>query len=85
MFERNVGKKVRVVIDSTYGFEGILEAITQEPAGIWLSDVETIVLRTTLVQPIPQVASREETGDVYLHLNTVQRVEILQQIQNRNR
>ena len=85
MFERNVGKKIRVIMDSTYGFEGTLEAITQEPAGIWLSEVEAIVLRTTLVQPIPQVASREETGDIYLPLNAVQRIEILQQTQNRNR
>jgi len=85
MFERNVGKKVRAIIDSTYGFEGILEAVTQEPAGIWLSEVEAIVLRTTLAQPIPQIASREETGDMYLPLNAIQRVEILQQTQNRSR
>ncbi|MCL2642140.1 MAG: hypothetical protein FWD52_01290 [Candidatus Bathyarchaeota archaeon] len=72
-------------MDSNYGFEGVLEAITQEPAGIWLSEVDAIVLRSTLVQPIPQVASREESGDIYLPLSAVQRVEILQQTQNRSR
>ena len=85
MLERNVGKKVRVITDSDYGFEGTLEAITQEPAGIWLSEVDTIVLRSTLVQPVPQVASREAAGDLYLSLNSVQRIEVLQQTQNRHR
>ncbi|MCL1978495.1 MAG: hypothetical protein FWG55_10435 [Candidatus Bathyarchaeota archaeon] len=85
MLERNVGKKVRVIMDSAYGFEGTLEAVSQGPAGIWLSEVDAIVLRSTLAQPIPQVASREETGDLYLHLNSVQRIEVLQQTQNRQR
>ncbi|MDR2720077.1 MAG: hypothetical protein LBC03_04670 [Nitrososphaerota archaeon] len=85
MFEKNVGKKVRVITDSAYGFEGILEAITQEPAGIWLSEVYTIVLRSTLAQPVPQVVSRDEAGDLYLSLNSVQRIEVLQQTQSRHR
>jgi len=83
IFERNVGKKIRVIMDLTYGFEGILEAVTQDPAGIWLTEVDAIVLRTTLAQPIPQVASREETNDVYLNLKTVQRIEVLQQPQSK--
>ena len=70
-------------MDLTYGFEGILEAVTQDPAGIWLTEVDAIVLRTTLAQPIPQVASREETNDVYLNLKTVQRIEVLQQPQSK--
>jgi predicted aconitase with swiveling domain len=83
MFERNVGKKVRVIMESTYGYEGILEAVTQEPAGIWLSEADAIVLRATLAQPIPQISSREEAGDVYLNLKAIQRVEVLQQTQNK--
>jgi hypothetical protein len=78
MFERNIGKKIRVIIDPAYGFEGILTAINQKPSGIWISDSEAIVLRATLAQPIPQVASREERGDLFIHLNSVQRIEILQ-------
>lgn len=78
MFERNIGKKIRVIIDPAYGFEGVLVAINQKPSGIWISDCETIVLRATLAQPIPQVASREERGDLFIHLNSVQRIEILQ-------
>jgi hypothetical protein len=85
MLERNVGKKVRVIMDSAYGFEGTLEAVTQEPAGIWISKVDAIVLRSTLTQSIPQVVSREEAGDLYLNLNSAQRIEILQQTQNRHK
>ena len=44
MLERNVGKKIRVIIDPAYGFEGTLAAVTHEPSGIWLSDAEAIVL-----------------------------------------
>ena len=77
MLERNVGKRVRIIIDPAYGFEGTLTAVTQKPAGIWISEVEAVVLRATLAQPIPQVANREERGDIFLHLNSVQRIEIL--------
>ena len=77
MLERNVGKKIRVIIDPAYGFEGNLIAVTHEPAGIWLSEAEAIVLRSTIAQPIPQVASREERSELFLHLNSVQRIEVL--------
>jgi hypothetical protein len=76
MLERNVGKKIRVILDPAYGFEGILAAVTHEPSGIWLSDAEAIVLRSTIAQPI-QVASREERSELFLHLNSVQRIEVL--------
>ena len=75
MLERNVGKKIRVIIDPAYGFEGTLTAVTYEPSGIWLSDAEAIVLRSTIAQPIPQVA--EERSELFLHLNSVQRIEVL--------
>ena len=77
MLERNVGKKIRVIIDPAYGFEGTLMAVTHEPSGIWLADAEAIVLRSTIAQPIPQVASREERDELFLHLNSVQRIEVL--------
>jgi len=77
MLEKNVGNQVRVILDPAYGFEGTLVAITREPAGIWLSDAEAIILRATIAQPIPQVASREERSEVFVHLNSVQRIEVL--------
>ncbi len=77
MLERNVGKKVRIILDPSYGFEGTLVAVTSEPAGIWLSDAEAIVLRSTMAQPIPQVASREERSEIFLNLHSVQRMEVL--------
>jgi hypothetical protein len=72
-----VGKRVRVILDPAYGFEGTLMAVTHEPSGIWLADSEAIVLRSTIAQPIPQVASREERDELFLHLNSVQRIEVL--------
>jgi hypothetical protein len=77
MLEKNVGKKIRVILDPAYGFEGTLVAVTHQPSGIWLSDAEAVVLRATIAQPIPQVASRQEMSEIFLHLNAVQRIEVL--------
>ena len=77
MLEKNVGKQIRVILDPSYGFEGTLMAVTREPAGIWLSKAEAVILRATIAQPIPQVASREEKSEIFVHLNSVQRIEIL--------
>lgn len=77
MLEKNVNKKIRVILDPSYGFEGTLVAVTHEPSGIWLSDAEAIILRATIAQPIPQVTSREEKSEIFIHLNSVQRIEIL--------
>jgi hypothetical protein len=77
MLERNVGKRILVILEPSYGFEGVLAAITLQPAGIWLSDAEAVVLRATIAQPIPQVTAREEKSEIFLHLNSVQRIEVL--------
>ena len=77
MLERNVGKKIRVILDPSYGFEGTLMAVTREPPGIWLSDADAVILRATIAQPIPQIASREERSEIFLHLDSVQRIEVL--------
>jgi hypothetical protein len=77
MLEKNVGKDIRVILDPAYGFEGTLVAVTREPAGIWLSNAEAVTLRATIAQPIPQVTSREERSEIFVHLNSVQRIEVL--------
>jgi len=77
MLEKNLGKKIRVILDPSYGFEGVLTAVTLEPAGIWLSSAEAVILRATIAQPIPQIASREERSEIFVHLNSVQRIEVL--------
>ncbi|NLE03439.1 MAG: hypothetical protein GX638_01370 [Crenarchaeota archaeon] len=77
MLERNVGKKIRVILDPTYGFEGTLMSVTSEPPVIWLSEAEAIVLRSTLAQPIPQVTSREERSEICLNLQSIQRIEVI--------
>lgn len=83
MLEKNLGKKIRVILDPSYGFEGTLAAVTHEPAGIWLSDSEAVILRATIAQPIPQVAGREERSEIFVHLNSVQRIEVLHQSSRR--
>ena len=77
MLEKNVGNEIRVILDPTYGFEGTLTAVTREPSGIWLSDAEAIIMRATIAQPIPQVTSREDRSEIFVHLNSVQRIEVL--------
>ncbi len=77
LLERNLGRKVLAILDSSYGFEGKLVAVTAEPPGIWLSDADAVVLRSTIAQPIPQVASREDRSEIFVHLGSVQRIEVL--------
>lgn len=75
--ERNIGRKVLAILDPAYGFEGKLVAVTREPPGIWLSDSSAAILRSTIAQPIPQVVSREEKSEIFVNLNSVQRIEVL--------
>ncbi len=77
MLERNLGKDVRVILDSDYGFEGKLMAVTREPPGVWLSEADAVIMRATIAQPIPQVTSREDRSEIFVHLNSVQRLEVL--------
>jgi len=77
MLEKNVGRKVLVILDPSYGFEGTLAAITHEPAGIWLSNADAVIMRATIAQPIPQVVSREDRSEIFVNLRSVQRIEIL--------
>lgn len=77
MLERNMGRRVRAILDPTYGFEGILAAVTLQPPGIWLSDAEVVTLRTTIAQPIPQVATREKRSEIFINLNSARRIEVL--------
>ena len=77
MLERHLGQKIHVILDQSYGYEGILAAVTREPPGIWLSEGKVTVLRSTIAQPIPQVVSREDRSEVFINLNSVHRIEIL--------
>jgi len=77
MLERNLGRKMLVVLDPSYGFEGKLAAVTLEPPGIWLSEAKAVTLRSTIAQPIPQVAVREERSEIFINLRSAQRIEVL--------
>jgi len=75
MLERLVGKRVLVVVERDFGYEGELVAISHHPPGLWLSEAEAIVLRSTVVNPIPQVVSKEKKEELFVHLNSVLRLE----------
>ncbi len=77
MLERSIGRRIVAILDPTYGFEGTLAAVTREPPGIWLSEADAIILRSTIAQPIPQVVSKEERSEIFINLNSVQRIEVL--------
>jgi hypothetical protein len=77
ILEKYNGKRVRVVLERSYGFEGVVAAVSQDPPGLWLSDSEAIVIRTTLANPLPQVVGREDRSEVFINLNSVQRIEVL--------
>ncbi len=77
ILERHTGRKVHVILDQSYGYEGILVAVSREPPGLWLSEGKATVLRSTIAQPIPQVVSREDRSEVFINLSSVQRLEVL--------
>ncbi len=81
MLERNVGRKIMVILDPSYGFEGTLAAVTHEPPGIWLSNADAVIMRATIAQPMPHVVGKEDRSEVFIHLNSVQRLEILHKSQ----
>lgn len=76
-FERNVGRRMLVLVDRDYGFEGKLAAVSKSPLGIWLTDVDAVIVRGTLANPIPQVISRERKSELYIHLDSILRIEIM--------
>lgn len=79
MLEKLVGKRVLVVVERDFGYEGELVAISHHPPGLWISEAEAIVLRSTVVNPIPQVVSKEKKEELFLHLNSVLRLEAASQ------
>jgi hypothetical protein len=77
MLEKNVGRRVLVIVDPQYGYEGVLAAVTHEPAGIWLSSAFAVVLRATIAQPFPQIVSREDKSEIFVNVRNIQRLEVL--------
>ena len=77
MLERIVGKKILATIRRDFGYEGRLAVVSHQPPGIWLTDSEAVILRSTVVSPIPQVVNREPKGDIFLHLDAIQRLETI--------
>jgi hypothetical protein len=77
MLERLVGKRVLAVINRDFGYEGRLAVVSHEPPGIWLTESDAVILRSTVISPIPQIVNRESKGETFLHLDAVQRLETI--------
>ncbi len=77
MLERLVGKKILAVINRDFGYEGRLVVVSHQPPGVWLAESEAVILRSTVVSPIPQVVNREPKGETFLHLDAIQRLETI--------
>lgn len=77
ILESKIGKRVLVVLDRSFGFEGVVATVSQDPPGIWLSDAEAVTLRSTLGNPLPQVTSRQDKSELFINLSHVLRVEVL--------
>jgi hypothetical protein len=77
LLETYAGKKIRVILERNFGFEGTIRTVSSAPPGLWLSNAEAIVVRTTLANPLPQVVSREDRSELFINLVAVQRIEIL--------
>lgn len=77
ILENKIGKRVLVVLDRSFGFEGVIATVSQDPPGLWLSDAEAVTLRSTLGNPLPQVTSRQDKSELFINLSHVLRVEVL--------
>ena len=77
LIEQKINRKVRVVLNRDFGYEGVLTAVSNDPPGIWLSDADAITFRSTLAQPLPQIVSREDRSELFINLNSVLRIEVL--------
>ena len=75
--ENNIGKRVQIIVDQNYGFGGVITTISQNPPGLWLSNAESIVLRTTLANPLPQVVRREEVSKIFVNMRSAEHIVIL--------
>ncbi len=85
MLERLVGKRVLAVINRDFGYEGHLTVVSHEPPGIWLTESEAVILRSTVVSPIPQIVNREPKGETFLHLDAIQRLESIPETKTNTR
>jgi hypothetical protein len=77
LLEDYTGKKIRVILERNFGFEGTIKTVSSVPPGLWLTNAEAVVVRTTLANPLPQVVSREDRSELFVNLGSVQRIEIL--------
>lgn len=77
IIERYLDRRVLTMVDRDHGFEGKLTAVSRTPPGIWLSDAEAVIFRSTLANPLPQIVSRHKRSELFINLTSIQRLEVL--------
>src|SRR2546428_13540185 len=75
MLERLVGKRVLAVINRDFGYEGRVAVVSHDPPGIWLTESEAVILRSTVVSSIPQIVNKEPKREIFLHSESIKRLE----------
>lgn len=85
MLEKLVGKRVLAVINRDFGYEGRLSVVSHTPPGLWLTETEAVILRSTVVSPIPQIVNREPKGETFLNLDSIERLETIPEENTRAR
>lgn len=76
MLRRNMGRRILAVMNERYGLEGTLVAVSEEPAGFWLSNVSQVPLQRSVSYDIPPIIHDEERGEIFINLKSVLKVEI---------
>jgi hypothetical protein len=72
-----MSKKILVVLNLDFGFESVDANIFQQSSGTWLGDVEAIVLRVALANPLPHIVSRGGWSEFFINFNHILRIEVL--------
>jgi len=78
MLSRHVGRIILAVTSDSTGYEGKLVAISLSPPMLHLEEAQRVTLRSTIIDPIPRVTSREpvEGGEVLVNMNHIYRIEL---------
>lgn len=75
ILEKVPSKAALAAVEREFGHEGGPVVASHSPRSTWLSDVEAIVLLSTVIKAIPQVPTKERKHGPFIHLNSVLGIE----------
>lgn len=87
MLARHIGRVILAVTSEATGYEGKLVAISLAPPMLHLEEAQRVTLRSTIIDPIPRVTSREpvEGGEVLVNLTHIHRIELVERSSSRQK